>query len=885
MLVTLRIIAARIRGLFNRRPAEDAFAEEAAAHIALLTDRYTSQGMNPEEAHYAARRQFGCLDQLQESLRDQRSYPFVDSLAQDVALPLRQMRTAPRFTLAAAAALAIGIGASTSIFSIINAVLLRPLPYAEAERLVWVGEALKRNTTDEVTLTPNFLDWRRQNHSFSGMAAYNVALRSLLANGEATQLRTLKASAALLPVLQAEPLLGRPFLPAEDRKGQDRVAILSHHLWQQSYGGDPTVIGRRITLDDGTYEVVGVLPSTFHFPTVLPVDLMTPLGKNEDLELTRADGATTIVRDVIARLKPGVSLAQARADLDVIEATLAPPTFLQGVQMAVKVLPLQERFTGNSRFPLLALLGAVSTVLLLVCSNVANLLLGRNESRKKEMAIRAALGASRARIAQQLFIESLVLATLGCAAGLLIAYCTRSVLLTLIPKTLPGPLNLPFDSRVLSFALASAFTCALAFGLAPSLASASVSASSALSSDGRSATGGLRRRVWLGALASLQMAIAIVLLTGGGLMLQSFWRLRYQDLGFEPNRVVTATISLSRTRYPSIIQQSLFLDAVLEKLRGIPGVAAAGFGVLPPGEGHATNGFAIEGREAPPQGRRPVARQFSVSPNFFHLLGVPLISGREIAEQDAESSQPVAVISEAFARSQFPAEEAIGRRIRFEPNTPWRTIVGVVADVKTAGLASPPEPTIFVPYRQSGFVGGDGSGLLIRSSLDAALLAPEIRRQVAQVDPQQPVIRIAMLDERLTESVAGPRLAAVLLGCFAGLGLLLGALGLHSVMFALVRSRFREIGIRLALGGQPRDIVWMVLSHSLLLMIIGLAVGLGCALWLSRVLASMWFGVASAGPVTFAGSALVLLLTGAAASWLPARQASRVDPMEILRND
>ena len=443
MQETIRIIIARIRGLMGQRRSDDAFDEEAAAHLDLLKDRFVSQGMSPEEACYAARRQFGGLSQLQESLRDQRSYPVVDSLVRDVARAFRQVRTTPRFTAVIAAALALGIGATTSIFSVINAVLLRPLPYADDDRLVWVGEVLKGNTTDEVTLTPNFLDWRIKNRVFTGMAAYNVVLRTLLANGEATQLRTLKASAALLPVLQAEPLIGRPFLSSEDRKGHDQVAILSYQLWQQAYRVNKEVVGRRVTLDDGTYEVVGILPQDFRFPTLQPIDLMTPLGKNEELELTRGDGTTTIVRDVIARLKSGVSLAQARAEMAVIEANLTPPSFLRRAQISVKVVPLRERFAGGMRFALLTLLCAVGCVLVLVCANVANLLFGRGESRRKEMAVRMALGASRGRIIQQLLVESLVLASLGCGLGLMIAFWTRNLLLSFIPQTLPGPMMLP----------------------------------------------------------------------------------------------------------------------------------------------------------------------------------------------------------------------------------------------------------------------------------------------------------------------------------------------------------------------------------------------------------------------------------------------------------
>jgi predicted permease len=446
-------------------------------------------------------------------------------------------------------------------------------------------------------------------------------------------------------------------------------------------------------------------------------------------------------------------------------------------------------------------------------------------------------------------------------------------------------MTLPVDSRVLGFAIVSAFVTAVVFGLGPALGSANASSPASLNAVRQSLSGSVHRQNWLSGLASVQTAIAIVLLAGAGLMLQSFWRLRYQDLGFPSHRVVIATLNLSRSRFPTTARQIVFLDGVLNRLRSVARVDGAGFGVLPPGEGHATNGFGIEGRQMPQQGRRPVARQYSVSPGFFHMIGVPLRKGRDIQESDTSTALPVALINESFARSQFPGEDPIGRRLRFEAKDPWRAIIGVVADVKTAGLANPAEPGIFVPYRQSGFVGGESAGFVIRTSAGTASLAAEVRKQVAQVDPQQPVIDVETLDRRLDDATAQPRLAAILLGCFGAIGLLLAALGLYSVMFVLIRSRFREIGIRLALGGQPREIVWLILGQSVRVMAVGVVAGILCAITLSRVLYSLWWGVSAADPLTFAGSTVLLVLAGLVASFLPARQASRFDPSEVLRTE
>lgn len=847
----------------------------------MLTERFVKQGMNAEDARYAARRQFGALTQIQEQIRERRSVPLFDELRQDAKLALRQLRKAPRFTAIAVSVLALGAGANTAMFSVIDGVLLRSLPYPQAEQLVWVGEVLKGNTADEVTLTPNFLDWRRQNHVFTAMAAFNYRPRTLM-EGEAIQLRTVKASAALLPILKVQPLIGRSFLTSEDQKGHDQVAILSYGLWQQSFGGAKEIVGRTITLDDGTYDVVGILPPDFHFPGQQPIDLMTPLGKNEELELTRGDGTTTIVRDVVARLKPGVTLEQARAEMEIIESRLAPPAFFKGGQMTVRVLSLHDRFVGNIRPALLAILWAVGFLLLMACANVANLLLSRAVSRQREFAIRAALGASRRRIAQQLLVESLVLAALSCVSGVLLAFWMRSLLA--VPETIPGFTTLPLDFRVLGFAVAIACASAVAFGLGPSLAGASAAISPALVSDGRSLSLGGHRRFWLNLLASAQMAIAIVLLTGGGLMLQSFWKLRYHDLGFVTDRLLTARLNLSGVRYANPAKQIAFLDALLDDIRSLPGVEGIAAGNLPPGDGHATNGFGIEGRALAPQGRRPVARQYSVSPEYFRLLGIPLLQGRGIVDSDNADALPVALISQTFARINFAGENPIGKRIRSERNDPWRTIAGVVGDVKTAGMASAPEPVIYFPYRQTGAMGGD-AGILIRTAFDPASIGPELRKRISQIDRQQPVVDIQTMDHRLTESVAKPRLAAVFLGSFAALGLLLAAVGIYGVMSFLVRWRFREIGIRLAVGARPRDVTRMILTHSLKLILAGVAAGVCCALYLGRLIQKLLYGVSSTDPLTFGLAIGFLVLIGLAASYLPARQASQIDPMATLRSE
>ena len=514
----------------------------------------------------------------------------------DLRIAIRQLRKAPGFTLMAATVLALGVGANTAMFSVIDAVLLRPLPYRDSGRLVWVGEILKRNTADQLTLTPDFLEWRRRNHVFTGMAAFTDFRRTLIGMGDPVPLITLKASAALLPVLDAQPMLGRGFLPGEDLKGNDRVAILSYGLWQRSFGGDRGAIGRSITLDDGVYTVVGVMPSGFHFPTTDEIGLMTPLGKNEEAELQRDANNITVIRTVIARLKPEVTVEQARAEMEVIEAQLPRSSFYNGMTLSVIVTTLQERFVGNLRGSLAALLAAVGFLLLLACANVSNLLLSRAISRRQETAIRTALGATRWHIARQHLAETLVLAALGCGGGLLLALWTRGAMRALLPAGIPGLDRLPLDLRVFGFAVAMACGSALLFGLGPALAK------SGTPSGAHWNTAGRRQLGWLRLMAAGQVAIAIVLLAGGSLMLRSFWNLRYRDVGFRADRLLAAHLNLNRARYGDPVRQTAFLDAVAAGIRGLPGVESAALGSVPPGEGHATNGFAIEGQASGPGG-------------------------------------------------------------------------------------------------------------------------------------------------------------------------------------------------------------------------------------------------------------------------------------------
>jgi putative ABC transport system permease protein len=808
------------------------------------------------------------------------------TLGHDLRFAARMLRKAPGFTVVAILVLALGVGANTAMFSVINAVLLRPLPYQEPDQLVWLTQAIKWNPkdTDEITLTPDFMDWRKQNHVFTAMAAFNPFERTLTGAGDSIQVHAWKTSAALLPLLKAQPLLGRTFADNEDQTGRDQVAILTYGLWQQRFGGRSDVVGQSIRLDDQLLTVVGVLPRDFYFPLSEPVDLLMPLGKNEPVEMLRADGMS-FNRNVVARLKPGITLAQARADMEVVQSHLPRPKMLaSNVQMTFKMLTLRDRLVGDVRTALLTLLGAVGFLLLIACANVANLLLSRAVSRQRELAIRGALGASRSRLAKQLLVESLTLAALGCAGGLALAWWTRGAILGLLPRTIPGLESLPLDFRVLAFTMASVCASILIFGLGPALSGTSA-VNPSLNAEGRAFSGGGGRQLWLRLLASAQMAIAIVLLTGGGLMLESFWNQRYRDLGFQADHLLAVPLHFNRARYPGGAKQSALIDGLLDSVANLPGVVGATAGTIPPGDlrGLSGNSFRIEGRPVLPMGSRPVSRQPSVSPSYFHVMGIPLLRGRGLLDTDTEGADPVVLVSETLARRYFPGEDPIGRRISVARNSWWR-IAGIAGDVKTAGLAAAAEPLLYFPYHQltAGFL-GDDMGILVRSVLDPAAIAPEVRKRITQVDSNVTIGDMQTMDRHLNEAAARPRLAALLLGCFAALGLTLATVGLYGVMSFLVRWRVREIGIRLAIGAQPHAVLRMILAQSVKVMLAGVVVGTASALWLNRLMQGLLYGVSAADPLTFGMAIGFLTAVGLTASYLPARQASTVDPMATLR--
>jgi putative ABC transport system permease protein len=861
------------RRVWRRRQLEEQLDKELRFHMEQHAADLVARGCTTEQAWRQARIAFGGPEQVKEDCRDARGTRWLEDCIQDLRYALRTLRQSPAFAITAALTLALGIGANTAIFSVVNAALLRPLPYPEPNRLVWITELVRNNTTDQITFTADFLEWRERNHVFSQLAAFNPWARSLTRAEGSESLKAAKAFSELLPALGVQPLLGRNFTREEDQRGSDHVAILSYGLWQRSFGADAGVLGKAITLDGEPFTVIGVLPQGFQFPSNQNVDVLTPLGKDEATELKRGE-AVTVVQNVVGRLKPGVSIEQAKAELEVIQAGFRPPSIMPMAQITIRALPLHRHLIGNVREAVLVLLGAVAFLLLIACANVANLLLARATVREREIAIRTALGSSRGRLVRQLLTESLTLAAIGCAIGLIAARWARGLLLAVNPARLPTLSRLDFDWRVLAFAACCAASTAIAFGLAPALVSTRISLNESLKSAAGSLAGGRRQRRWLHGLAAAELALAVVLLTGAGLLIESFWRLRYTGLGFEPEHLLTATIGLPPPAYPA--RQVAFIEQIRERLRALPGVDAVAIAdSLPPGASVPTNGFGIEGRPLQPLGKRQVADWQSVNADYFRIMGIPLVQGRAILESDTEAAPPIAVVSRALANRYFPGENVIGKRIRTGSRAdPYRTIVGVVGDVKTAGLTKEPQPIIYHAYRQFRLPALRGY-FVIRTAIAPALIAAALRKE--------PVASIQTMDDRLTNSVTQPRFAAAMLAAFAALALLLSSVGIYSVIVCVVGWQTREIGIRRALGAQPADVLRMVLGQGLRITLLGLGCGIAGALALTQTLRGFLFGVSATDPVVLTGASIVLSAVALAACCAPARRALRVDPTVALR--
>jgi putative ABC transport system permease protein len=873
-----------MRDTVRNEPHDLEFQTEIEEHLSLLVERYRRQGMTEEAAVFAARQQFGNPTLLKEDLRAMQIITVVEALRADLTYAARMLRKNPGFAAAAVITLALGIGANTAIFSLCNAVLFKPLPYAEPDRIVMLSERRRDGVLSNVA-PANFVDWRDASRSFSGMAAMRAPsfAPSFILGGqsEASRLTGQMVSSSFFSVLSVPFMLGRNFLPEEEWPGQNRVAILSYAAWSARFGADPDILGKSITLDDASYTVVGVLPASFEFGNSAAdfqersqVEIWVPMALDPQ-KLQR--GSHPLL--VIARLKQDVKLAQAQAELDVLAANLAQQYPEQNKDTGIVAVPLADKVTGSVRGALETLLGAVGLVLLIACANVANLLLNRAAGRQKEMAVRIALGASRGRLAQQLLTESLLLASLGGLAGFVLAVAAIAALTPQLPADLSRAAGIAIDTRLLIFTAVIALVTGILFGLGPLFGSWRESAVEALKQNNRTSTG-IQTRLRSG-LAVAQIAIAITLLIGAGLMVKSFWALVHVAPGFRSDSILTARLLLPTSRYADSRKIAAFERALRESLNGRSGIQSVGFATYLPLSGldHVL-GFLVEGRPPLPIGTYNVAKYRPVSAGYFETIGIPLLRGRSFTVADTTESPWVVMINDSMAREYWPSENPIGQRVQFGGS--GRTVIGVVGDVLHEGLDGAAKAEMYVPVEQAPRIESNPI-IVVRTALDPGSAAAELRAVVSAIDRTVPVDRIETMQQLVSGSVAQPRFRTMILTAFSLLALVMASIGIYGVMNHLVIQRTREFGIRLSLGATPSDVLRLVLRRAALLIGAGTCLGLAGSALLVRLIAKLLFGTAPLDPLTFAAVPMLLAIVALAASYIPARRATRIDPIVALR--
>ena len=800
----------------------------------------------------------------------------------DVQYTLRSLTRQPLFYAVVILTLALGIGANAAIFTVVNAVLLRPLPYPDPGRLMMVWTYNPRQGFDkDVSTYPNFEDWRRASQSFERLSGFSGASVTLTGSGDPAQIRGARVTHEFLDTMQVRPALGRPFGPEHGRAGGERVVILAHGLWTRRFGADPAVVGRGILLNGISHEVLGVMPASFAHPSDAEFWVpMAPVGQFQSLFTARG----SFWLSVIGRLKPGVSEAAAQAEMDGIAARLERE-YPSNAGLGVRLVPLHDELVGDVKRPLLILLGAVCFVLLIACANVANLLLTRAASRTREVAIRVALGAGRRRLTRQLLTESLVLGVMGGIAGLALAAWTTELLRSLAPPELARLSDVGVDRVVLAYTAGATLLTSLLFGLVPALHSSRRDVGAALKEGGRTGTdsrsGRLRTTLAIG-----ELAVALVLLVGASLLVRSFLALSREDPGFATDGVLTLRLQLPAAKYDQPARVAAFHEQLIERLRALPGVqsAAAGSTLLLSRLPNSAS-IAIEGRPPLPGDAQNIPVPYdSVSPEFFTTLQIPLRRGRFFSHADGPDAQQVAIVNEAFVRRFYPNEDPLGRRVTFGnpggPNTQWQTIVGVVADTKRGGFGRDPWAEIYFPMRQAP---DRRVYMFARTTGDPLALVAAAQAAVWSIDRDQAIAGIRTARELLSQQEANRWFTTLLLGLFAAVALVLAMIGIYGVIAYSTAQRTQEIGIRLALGADQRSVMRLVLAHGLRIAAAGLGLGLLAALPLTRVLSGLLYGIGARDPVTFVAVPLALLVVALAACWIPARRAMRVDPLIALR--
>jgi predicted permease len=882
---TIRIIKRRIHSLLHRSNADAELQREIEIHIQQLTNEAIAAGMTEVEARAMALREFGPIDQIKERCRDTRRVSWIQDFIQDLRYGVRMLRQSPAFTAIAVITLALGIGANTAVFSIVDAVLLRSLPYRDPDQLVLMFDVpLNRPDALSGISYRDFTECLAQNRVFSRMAGNAFHDLTLTRAGEPAIVNTADVTPEIFPLLNAKPLLGRTLLPEDGKPGAAAVAVLSENLWRSRFGSNPGLIGQSIALDMRSFTVVGILPASFRYPEGAPHQDVWISVMQDPLfgPLTSQPGVRLV--GVIGRLKPGVSLAKAQAEMNTLGARLAKEFPAEDSGLTIRIQPYRQVVVGNLKPALLILLSAVGLLLLIACANIANLLLSRATSRGREVAVRIALGASRARIVWQLLTESALLGLLGGIAGLLLAVGAVWSLQPFLPSEVVQISSIHVGGPVLVFALLLSLAAALAFGLAPALLATPSNLQTNLKEGGERTgqRGGQHVRSFL---AIAEISLAMVLLVAGGLLIRSFALVTSVNPGFDPNNVTEAEVSLPQFQYSTPQQWTAFSKELLARLQAEPGLQDSALAAPLPmdRQGQATFAFSIVGNPPLPPGKSTTADYATVSPEYFHVMRIPLLRGRFFSEQDSPSNPNVAIISETLARRYFANQDPIGRQIRFgfPPNgNVSREIVGVVGDVRDVALSQKPGPMMHVPFAQAPLYGGE---VVVRSSLSASSVAAAIRQAVHSIDKDLPVTDVGSFPDALGQSISRERFRTFLLGSFSAIALVLAAVGIFGVISYSASQRTHEIGIRMALGAQRCDVLHLILGQGAKLALLGLGIGVVLAFLLTRLIASLLYSVSATDPLTFGAVAIVLLGVAVTACYIPARRAMRVDPMVALR--
>jgi len=888
LIKLLNLIRDRIRALSGRDQVIEEIDREMRAHVEMQTEANIASGMDPAKARDAAVQSFGHMTNIRDDAYDVKGGGFVETLIQDIRYGARVLTKHRGFTVVAVLTLALGIGANTAIFSVVNELLLRPMAYRDAEKIVMLWEVTPEGRHQNTTSRANFRSWREQASSFEAISAFTDQRLNLTGEGEPEELSVQFATPELFRILGVDPILGRPLMP-EDAEAKSPIAVLSYGLWQRRFGARPDIVGQSITLNGVPFSVVGVMPASFQFHIKQRSGTGRPAELWSVLPMPVGPGANDRGRflSVVGRLKPGVSAEQANAEMRTIASRLSAEAPQYNRNYTAEVLPLREQFFGNVRRALWLLLGAVGFVLLIACANVANLLLSLATSREKEIALRSALGAHRLRIVRQLLTESLMLAVISSLMGLGFAWLGMKALIAISPKDLVSLQNTNLNLTVLLWTLGVSVLTGIIFGLAPALHVSRLDLNDALKEGGKGDTGhagGSRRLRSL--LVVSEIALAVVLLASAGLLVKSFIRLQEVDRGFNSGNVMTMVVRLPQARYKEDPQVVAFFRQALDRISALPAVRSAGvINFLPfyGGLGSAT-GFTIGGKPAPAPGEEPSTDVRVADPGYFKALQIPLLRGRQFSATENSEAKHVVLINEALAQKYFPGEDPLGKSIdvgMFDGPNPTE-IIGVVGNVRYENLIDGFEPAVYFPHPELAY---SFMTFVVRTDGDPNAIAPALQREIRTLDPNQPVSDVRTMDQVMAETLSRARFNTLMLALFAGLATLLSAVGIFGVMNYSVALRTREIGLRVAIGAQPRQVLVLILRQGLMLTILGVVIGLLAAVALTRLLSGLLFGVAAVDPPTFASISILLIAVSLVACYLPARRAMKIDPLLALRSE